>query len=131
MSIYPENPLPPLSERLPLVTYTNPFLPAAQTLWISPQVERITGHKLERWVGEPGFFESIVHPDDRVPVLEEMRASRDAIRPFSRDYRLLKPDGEIVWVHDESVPIVEGGAVPEFVQGYLIDITERKALERH
>jgi two-component system cell cycle sensor histidine kinase/response regulator CckA len=129
MSKYPDFPLPALAERLPLVTYTNRYLPRVETLWMSPQVERVTGHRLEDWA-RPGFFEAILHPDDRALVLEEARASRQERRPFSRDYRLLRPDGRVLWIHDESVPILDGDGPPEFVQGYFVDITERKALER-
>jgi two-component system, cell cycle sensor histidine kinase and response regulator CckA len=121
---------PPLSERLPIVTYTNAFRPTAETVWMSPQVERLFGYRTEEWVGKPGFFESILHPDDRGPVLAEMQASRAELRPFSRDYRLRGRDGRTVWVHDESVPIVGEDGRPEFIQGYFIDITERKELER-
>jgi two-component system, cell cycle sensor histidine kinase and response regulator CckA len=123
---------PPLSERLPIVTYTNAFEPTAETVWMSPQVERLFGYRPEDWVGSPGFFENVVlHPDDRGPVLAEMHASRAELRPFSRDYRLRSRDGRVVWVHDESVPIVADDGTPEFIQGYFIDITERKELERH
>jgi PAS domain S-box-containing protein len=123
---------PPLSERLPIVTYTNAFRRTAETVWMSPQVERLFGYRTEEWVGNPGFFESVVlHPDDRGHVLEEMRASREELRPFSRDYRLRGRDGRTVWVHDESVPIVGEDGKPEFIQGYFIDITERKELEWH
>jgi PAS domain S-box-containing protein len=123
---------PPLSERLPIVTYTNAFRQTAETVWMSPQVERLFGYRPEEWVGNPGFFETVVlHPEDRAPVLAEMRASREELRPFSRDYRLRGRDGRIVWVHDESVPIVGEDGNPEFIQGYFIDITERKELERH
>jgi two-component system, cell cycle sensor histidine kinase and response regulator CckA len=121
---------PPLSERLPIVTYTNAFRLTAETVWMSPQVERLFGYRPEEWVGKPGFFESILHPDDRGPVLAEMQASRAELRPFSRDYRLRGRDGRTVWVHDESVPIVGEDGRPEFIQGYFIDITERKELER-
>jgi PAS domain S-box-containing protein len=122
---------PPLSERLPIVTYTNAFRETAETVWMSPQVERLFGYRPEEWVGNPGFFETVLHPDDRGPVLAEMRASREELRPFSRDYRLRSRDGRVVWVHDESVPIVGDDGRPEFIQGYFIDITERKELERH
>jgi signal transduction histidine kinase len=60
-----------------------------------------------------------------------MRASRQELRPFSRDYRVRGRDGRTVWVHDESVPIVGDDGRPEFIQGYFIDITERKELEHH
>jgi signal transduction histidine kinase len=36
----------------------------------------------------------------------------------------------VIWIHDESVPIVGEDGKPEFIQGYFIDITERKELER-
>jgi PAS domain S-box-containing protein len=120
----------PLSERLPIVTYTNRFAPVAETLWMSPQVERISGYRLDQWVGQPGFFETVLHPDDREPVLAQMRESRQDLRPFSRDYRVIAADGSVLWIHDESVPILDDAGEPELIQGYFIDITARKELER-
>ncbi|HZQ82586.1 MAG TPA: ATP-binding protein [Gaiellaceae bacterium] len=115
--------------RTPLVTYTNAFEPLAHTLWMSPQVETVTGYAAEDWVDRPGFFEEILHPDDRAPVLEEMRRSRAQRGPFSRDYRLRAKDGSDLWIHDESVPVLDAEGEPEFIQGYFVDITERKQLE--
>jgi two-component system, cell cycle sensor histidine kinase and response regulator CckA len=139
MSLYPPNELAAaifaadtegrLRYRLPLVTYTNLFQPTAETVWMSPQVEAVSGYHPSEWVGKPGFFESILHPDDRCAVLEEVRTSRSELRPFSRDYRLIARSGETVWVHDESVPVLDLDGVPEFIQGYFVDLTERKALE--
>lgn len=130
MSRSPAEAQPSLSERLPIVTYTNSFRDVAETVWMSPQVERLFGYLVKDFVGRPGFFENtVVHPDDRAAVTAEMAASRDELRPFSRDYRLLRRDGQVVWIHDESVPIFGDDGAPEFIQGYFIDITERKELE--
>jgi PAS domain S-box-containing protein len=118
-----------LRYRLPLVTYTNAFEQSAHTVWMSPQVEAVTGYRADEWVGEPGFFEQILHPDDRPSVVEEMRLSRERLRPFSRDYRVRASDGRDVWIHDESVPVLDHSGRPEFIQGYFVDITERKRLE--
>jgi two-component system, cell cycle sensor histidine kinase and response regulator CckA len=118
-----------LCYRLPLVTYTNLFQTETETVWMSPQVEALTGYAPAEWVRRAGFFDSILHPDDRDPVLEEMRASRSELRPFSRDYRLIARSGGTVWVHDESVPVLDRHGEPEFIQGYFVDLTERKALE--
>jgi two-component system cell cycle sensor histidine kinase/response regulator CckA len=116
--------------RLPLVTYTNLFKPVPETIWMSPQVEALTGYEPAEWMETPGFFASILHPDDREPVLEEVRLSRAELRPFSCDYRLIARSGEAVWVHDESVPVLDARGRPEFIQGYFVDLTERKALEQ-
>jgi PAS domain S-box-containing protein len=115
--------------RLPLVTYTNAFEPRPNTLWMSPQVEAVTGYRPEEWVGNPGFFETILHPSDRPAVIEDMRLSREHLRPFSRDYRVRRRNGDEIWIHDESVPVLDHAGAPEFIQGYFVDITERKRLE--
>jgi len=120
----------PLSERLPIVTYTNLLWPVAATVWVSPQAERITGYPVSDWVGNNGFFESVLHPGDRDAVLAEARASRKELRPLSLDYRIVARDGRVIWVHDESVPILDASGHLELVQGYFIDITERKQLEQ-
>ena len=116
--------------RLPLVTYTNLFTPIVETVWMSPQVKALTGYTPAEWIDTPGFFDSILHRDDREPVLEESRLSRTELRPFSRDYRLIARSGETIWVHDESVPVLDKEGCPEFIQGYFVDLTERKALEQ-
>lgn len=120
----------PLSERLPIVTYTNLFWPVAATVWMSPQTERITGYPVSEWVGNPGFFETILHPADRDAVLAEAHASREEMRPFSADYRICARDGRVIWIHDESVPIADASGRLELVQGYFVDITARKQLEQ-
>jgi PAS domain S-box-containing protein len=119
----------PLSERLPIVTYTNLVWPIAETVWMSSQVECLTGYRLDEWVGRPGFFESILHPDDRAAVLAEAHASRLERRALSQDYRLIGRDGRVIWIHDESVPILDETGEPELIQGYFVNITRRVELE--
>ena len=119
----------PLSERLPIVTYTNLVWPIAETVWMSSQVECLTGYRLDEWVGRPGFFESILHPDDRATVLAEAYASRIERRALSQDYRLIDRDGRVIWIHDESVPILDEAGEPELIQGYFVNITRRVELE--
>ena len=116
--------------RLPLVTYTNLLTPAVETVWMSPQVKALTGYAPAEWIETPGFFESILHPDDRESILQDLWRSRAELRPFSRDYRLIARSGETIWVHDESVPVLDKHGCPEFIQGYFVDLTERKALEQ-
>ncbi len=115
--------------RRPLVTYTNAYEEGVRTVWMSPQVEDVVGYRASAWKAEAGFLEEVVHPDDREAVLEDLRVSRARLTPFSRDYRLIARDGETVWIHDESVPVLDRSGRPEFIQGYFVDITERKQLE--
>jgi two-component system cell cycle sensor histidine kinase/response regulator CckA len=120
----------PLADLLPFVVYANAFGPLTETVWMSPQVERLTGYRLDEWLGTPGFLERILHPDDRAAVLAEMDVSRRERRVFSRDYRVVARDGRTIWIHDESVPVVDEDGTPRRIDGYFVDITEQKELER-
>ena len=50
-------------------------------------------------------------------------------RPFVSEYRIVRPDGTMVWVHDESVVVRDADGEALYRQGYLLDITQRKLAE--
>ena len=45
-----------LRYRLPLVTYTNLFKAVPETIWMSPQVEALTGYYAGGMDGDPGLL---------------------------------------------------------------------------
>ncbi|MGH6928100.1 MAG: PAS domain-containing protein, partial [Dongiaceae bacterium] len=76
-----------------------------------------------------GESEKMMHPDDLARVrrlYDEVRAGLDQ---YTAEYRVLRPDGQIVWVREigEAVRDAEGRRVG--VEGTLQDITEQHALE--
>jgi PAS domain S-box-containing protein len=124
-----------LAEELPLVTYIDaPFAGTTgalvgRNIYISPQCEAMLGYPPADWGGNSTLWEAILHPDDRGRVLAEMRHFRDTGEPVSSEYRMLHRDGRVVWVRDESVMVREENGGPLWVQGFWVDITERKELE--
>ena len=117
-----------LVERLPLASYVGELgLPVRMT-WISPQVEPMLGYLTDEWLA-PGFFEERVHPDDRDRVLEAVRRTHEAADAFREEYRLIAKDGRVVWVLDETVAVRDEEYRPLFLQGFLIDVSDRKASE--
>jgi PAS domain S-box-containing protein len=126
-----------LAEELPLVTYIDaPFADADATdaplggrnTYISPQCEAILGYPPADWA-DSTLWETIIHPDDRDRVLTEMRGFQETGEPLSSEYRMLHRDGHAVWVHDESVIVRDESGAALWVQGFWVDITERKELE--
>src|SRR5687767_7825696 len=94
-----------LVEQLPLVTYITSASDRPATLYISPQVEELVGHPVERWLGDDNtFYESILHPDDRARVTTEFARFRAAGDPFRCEYRLVHADGRTVWVIEQTTP---------------------------
>jgi diguanylate cyclase (GGDEF)-like protein/PAS domain S-box-containing protein len=59
---------------------------------------------------------SVVHPEDLDRVEGEWRRSREEERPFSLEYRYLRPDGSAPWVWCRAIELRDGGGE---VTGYL------------
>jgi PAS domain S-box-containing protein len=115
-----------LIEELPLITYIRPLDLKVANIYVSPQVEELLGYLAEEWETDPGLLARIVHPDDRERVLSEAAHVRETGEPLQSDYRCLRPDGRVVWVHDETRLVRDTEGNPLYVQGYLIDVTDRR-----
>ena len=117
-----------LVEHLPLVTYVRSLSLGHGNLYVSPQVEEMLGTPPEEWLVSD-LLERVVHPDDRVRVLASAERLRATGESTSEEYRIVRPDGRIVWVLDETRVIVDDAGRPAYVQGFLVDITQRREAE--
>jgi PAS domain S-box-containing protein len=119
-----------LVEQLPLGTYIRPLDMTKPNIYASPQVEPMLGYPAEAWMTDPDLLATIVHPDDRERVLSEAVHVRGTGEPLrNAEYRYVRPDGRVVWVQDETYVVEDETGEPRCVQGYLLDITERKLAE--
>ncbi|MDB4998169.1 MAG: Blue-light-activated protein, partial [Myxococcaceae bacterium] len=95
--------------------------------------ESLTGTaETYRIAGVPGgmpltagqFLDLVVHPGDRAAV---GHAYADAVKrrvPYEIEHRILRPDGEIRWVHERAT--LEGEGVRQRMIGTIQDITDRR-----
>jgi PAS domain S-box-containing protein len=113
-----------LTEHLPVVTYVRSFEGERETTAVSPQIDRLLGYTADEWLADPGLFLRLVHPDDR----DRVAAAREAA-DMRLDYRMVSRDGRVVWVRDEAVAVLDESGEPLSIQGYLLDVTERKTAE--
>jgi len=93
-------------------------------------VESISGYtEAELLAGRPAW-EDLIHPDDRERVREQDREiAAMQTGELKRDYRIIRKDGTVTWVH-ELLRVVPGvGRTPRSVQGAIYDITGQKAAE--
>jgi len=119
-----------LVENMPAVTYLADYLNDPPERYVAPGIERLLGYSVAEWLGEPGIWRSLIHPDDRERVLAEVERTDVTGDPFSMEYRMLSKDGRVVWVRDDAV-IVERGPTParSVWQGVFVDITRQKEAE--
>ncbi len=118
-----------LIEQLPLAIYIDALDEKATSLYNSPQSVEISGYTHEQWEADPDLFEKTLHPEDRAWVMEGFDQARLLGAPFTADYRIVRPDGTIVWLHDESVVVSGPDGAPLYRQGYLLDISPIKEAE--
>jgi PAS domain S-box-containing protein len=119
-----------LVEQLPIGIYIDRLDEFSSNIYTSPQIERILGTSAEQWQNEPDLFVRLLHPDDRERVLAEHKRTHETGKPLRTEYRLIPEDGHVVWIRDEAVVVKDDAGDPLFLQGFLVDITERKATEQ-
>jgi len=111
-------------ENLPLAIYLDRPDSSATSEYISPSVERMFGYPAEQWM-EDGFFQSIIHPDDRERMLVEIARTVEGDDPAARsEYRLIAADGRTLNVRDEQWTLRDADGNPEWLQGFLMDVTD-------
>lgn len=75
-------------------------------------------------------YEEVTHEDDRRQVRDTIRKALDAGLRFDVEYRIVRKDGEVRWVHERGNRIsLAGSSTPELV-GFVQDITERKRADQ-
>ncbi len=98
-------------------------------LYVSPQVEELLGYPADDWLRNPELLLQAVHPDDLERLLADAEGLRTTGKPIRAEYRYRAADGRIVWVLDETNLVSDDDGTPLWVQGFLLDITERKSAE--
>ena len=98
--------------------------------FVSPNIGWLLGYAQEEVVGVPGFWESIIHPDDRASVVARLRdAMRATVVQIEQEYRLRAKDGRYRWFFNLLRIDYDADAKPVGILGYALDIADRKAAE--
>ncbi|HNR76238.1 MAG TPA: PAS domain-containing protein, partial [Parvularculaceae bacterium] len=88
--------------------------------------ERIWGRTRASLYANPFSFLDSVHDEDR----DRVRASyRERLTRLDIEYRITRPDGEVVWIEDLQFPIRRADGRIYLVAGLAFDVTRRQRLE--
>ena len=117
-----------LVEQTPVVTYME-TVPGGRVTYASPQIEELTGYTVEEWTGEAGVRLSALDEGQVLAIVAERSAAAARNEPLRQEYRLARKDGGTVWVRDEATLVNDERGRPQFWQGVMVDITERKTAE--
>ena len=118
-----------LIEQIPAAVYTDSVDEQSSTIYISPQITKLSGYTPDEWIADPAVWGNILHPEDRERVLSENdRTNRTGDR-FLIEYRLIAKEGGVVWIRDEATILYDSNSNPICWHGVMLDITEQKVAE--
>lgn len=117
-----------LVERMPAVTIVQEIGSSDSALYISPQMETLTGYSLEE-CKDPDLRYEMVHLDDREWIQAEDDRTYEPDEWIVTEYRVLHRDGRVLWVRNSSTIVEDEASGSRYWQGFMVDITERKEAE--
>jgi diguanylate cyclase (GGDEF)-like protein/PAS domain S-box-containing protein len=99
-----------------------------EVVW-SDETFRIYGFEPNAFVPTFENLVEIVHPDDRSLLKAAIDDAIGGMRPYDLEHRVVRPSGEVRWVHRRAEVVRGEGDEPLRMIGTVHDITERRALE--
>lgn len=94
-----------------------------QTVYVSPQIEALTGYPPSAFMDDPELWYSLLDPDDREAAIESDTRHYGTGEPMRTQYRLRRRDGRMVVIRDEARLLPEFEGYREVSQGILLDVT--------
>ena len=120
-----------LVEQLPVAVYVDDDDRPHRTVYASPNIEKIIGFSAEQLVADTEIWVRSTHPDDRERIRKAAKRSWIDGTPFREEYRIVRPDGEVVWVRDSCMLVLSDEGKRLAWQGVIEDITKEKRSAQH
>lgn len=113
----------------PAVIYCRAATGDYEPTFVSDSVTKLFGCSPREYLGDPYFWRHRVHPDD----IEHINAWVE--RMFDKDrgsieYRVRRPDGTYMWLHDRQHVVRDAEGQPIEIVGSWTDVTERREAEQ-
>ena len=123
-----------LIERIPAIVYSGKWSDDGvgfRPLYVSPQLETMTGYTQKEWLADQLFWRQTIHPDDLPGVLARDEETNATGAPYRVEYRLITRDGRTLWINEEAhAELDEHGQIARW-QGVMLDVTEQRLAEEN
>lgn len=118
-----------LVEQIPAAVFLDKANKSEDIIYMSPRIEELTGYSLVDWYATENIWLKILHPDDIERIVASNQKSYEEKCPFLEEYRLIRRDGRVIWVREDTHLIYDKDGTPLYWQGIIIDITREKENE--
>ncbi len=100
-----------------------------KTIYISDEIENISGYKAENFIANKILFGDIMQTSDKLKVNEIVENAIKNKHEFELEYRILHKDGSIRWIFEKGRAIYNDKGFPKWLDGVMYDITDNKNIE--
>ena len=104
-------------------------IPTGELLW-SDEIFNLFGLPVDAFGASYSAFLERVHPEDRALVEEAVRRAVEEGADYAIDHRIVRPDGEVRFVHEDGEVERDSMGAPVRMRGIVQDVTRSRAVER-
>ena len=117
-----------LANNIPATVYLIKEDENRNIIFINDEIEVLTGYNKLEILNTDFHIYNLYHPEDKKNAIKIIQQALKEKKPYKVTCRIIRKDGKIVWVEEYGEGILKDGKV-EYLEGVLIDITERKQAE--
>lgn len=100
-------------------------------IFVSEGCKELTGYTSDEIVmNRQVSYNDIIHPDDRQWIAQTWERAWAANVPAELEYRIITKSGDEKWVYEKGLVVCDPHEKEEMIEGIIIDISERKAIEQ-
>jgi two-component system sensor histidine kinase/response regulator len=115
-----------LVNNVPGVTYRCRMDEQWTMLYVSGEIERLSGYPASDFLDGTRHFDSIMHPDDTKRIYDATVDALKEKRPYTHEFRVIGAQGKTHWVLAKGQAVLNKQGEPEYLDGTIFDITELK-----
>jgi PAS domain S-box-containing protein len=96
-------------------------------IYVSPAYRTIWDRSPQSLLEEPNSWTDAIIPEDRARILASL--PKQIRGEYDQEYRIVRPDGELRWIHDRAFPVYDELGQVYRIAGIAEDISDRKHKE--
>jgi PAS domain S-box-containing protein len=114
----------------PVIAFIWSVSPYWKVLYVSNNIQNFGYSPIEIQDGTKSYLD-LIHPEDKERIMQEVREYEKCNQDeYAQEYRIITKTGEIRWVDDRTKVERDKNNNPIYHNGVVIDVTERKKMEK-
>lgn len=98
-------------------------------IFINNQIEELSGFPPTDFINNSKrSFASIIYHEDAIVIADDIQRAIDNKQKYNVEYRIKTSNDEIVWVKERGEAIYNFEGKPEYLDGFILDITKDKEI---